>query len=722
MKFQSKKTSAPNRLCVRLLKYLIGFLLISGPTLSAADYALTLQTSQEAQLESQRKAYHRALKYLGKGQRSRFRDAIEALEDYPLYPYLKYKEYSRYISSVSKEELEDFLSVYGDTPMATWLKRRWIQSLADQKQWETYLNEYRLGEYNTEYDCYYYWAQYKTGERESAFAGARLMWLVGKSQHNACDPLFQVWKTTGEMQGDLAWERTAMAMDNRQLQLAQYLEQNLDENKKPLSREWRRLYRDSKRLKQISRYQKWGDDAKPMIITGMDRLIRKDNALAQKLWPEYLQTFQFTAAEKAKVANEFALVLTIRRQARAEYWLNQAAQYGFDPELIPLGIRHALYSQDWHRLQVWLAMMDDSAVTDNGWQYWKARSELKLGSVDLNSFPRIEIDKNRVDVQAFQDRFLEALYSKQDFLQLLPRSVVQKKFVDYQPINRLKKLSSERDYYGFLASERLHKPLNLNNVETPVSEENLNKMLDHPGVQRVRELHIMKLDYVARAEWEYLIRQFNEQDRSTLAHLAYIWGWHNPAIRAAYRSESYNNLEIRFPIAYQPQVNKYAEKAGLDTTWVYSLIRQESAFMPAARSAVGAMGMMQIMPGTAKQISNSIGISTPSTREMLTAESNIHLGTVYMSQLLKEFKGNLILATAAYNAGPHRARAWQPKYIPVSGDIWVETIPFHETRGYVKNILTYQAIYRHHLGEQVRLSSALHLIPPKKGQATAQLY
>ena len=405
----------------------------------------------------------------------------------------------------------------------------------------------------------------------------------------------------------------------------------------------------------------------------------------------------------------------------AEYWLNQAAQYRSDPELIPLGIRHALYSQDWQRLQVWLAMMNDEAFKDNGWQYWKARSELKLGSVDLASFPRIEVDKNHVDVKAFQERFLGALYNKQDFLQLLPQSVVRKKFVDYEPIDRLKKLSGERDYYGFLASQRLNRPLNLNNVENAVNEDDLNRMLDVPAVQRVREFYDMNLDYVARAEWEYLIRQFDEQQRSTLAHLAYVWGWHNPAIRAAYRSEAYNNLEIRFPVAYQPEVNKYAEKVGLDTTWVYSLIRQESAFMPSAQSSVGAMGMMQIMPRTAKEISNSIGISTPSTREMLTAESNIRLGTVYMSQLLNEFKGNQILATAAYNAGPHRARAWQPKYLPVSGDIWVETIPFNETRDYVKNILTYQAIYRHHLGEQVKLSSALQLIPPKKAQVTAQL-
>ena len=130
------------------------------------------------------------------------------------------------------------------------------------------------------------------------------------------------------------------------------------------------------------------------------------------------------------------------------------------------------------------------------------------------------------------------------------------------------------------------------------------------------------------------------------------------------------------------------------------------------------MGMMQIMPRTAKQLSRELGIPTPTTREMLTPETNVQLGTHYMQQLQKRFNGNIILATAAYNAGPHRANAWQPEYLPVSGDIWVETIPFSETRDYVKNILTYQAIYRHHLGKEVKLSNALKLIPAKKMHAT----
>lgn len=680
---------------------------------------MTLAANQESYWESQRKQYSDTLKLLTKGQRQRFQQASEQLREYPLYPYLKYKEYRRYINSVNKEELDEFIMEFGDSPTAGWLRRAWIGNLASQKDWDTYLREYRLGQYSVQYDCYYYWALYKSGDRESAFAGARKLWLVGSSQHKACDPLFEVWKTTGEMYGDLAWERTALAISNRKLQLARYLENHLPKEQQPLAREWRDLYRDPRRLKYIKRYTKWGDQAKPMLVTAFSRLIRKDEALAQTLWPTYSKAFAFTAAERAKVANEFATVLAIRKKDNAEYWLNQAAQYGSNDELIPIGIRHALYSQDWKRTQLWLALLGKNDSNENTWQYWQSRAEQKLGPVNLEQLPSIKIDRHHVDIVNFQTRFITALYDKNHTLDLLPASVIEQKFLDHRPTERLEQLSQERNFYGFLASERLHKPLNLNIEPTQVTEEELTRMIALPAVQRARELHLMGEVPLARSEWEHLIRRSSESERSTLAHLAFIWGWHHPAIRAAYQSDAYNNLEIRFPTAYENVVNKYASSSGLDEDWVYSLIRQESAFMPQARSSVGAMGMMQIMPRTAKQLSRSLGMTTPSTRDMLTPETNVRLGTHYMSQLQRQFKGNIILATAAYNAGPHRANAWQPKYLPVRGDIWVETIPFHETRNYVKNILTYQAIYRHHLGKDVRLSDALKLIPAKKMQATA---
>lgn len=687
-------------------------------TLCQANYALSLQAEQEALLEAQRTQYNETLKLLTKGQRRRFAEEAEKLRDYPLYPYLKYKEFSRYISSVDKEEIDEFVREFSDSPLAGWLRRRWVKNLADQKDWDTYLQEYRIGQYSSEFDCYYFWAQYKNGDRASAFAGARRLWLVGDSQDHACDPLFEVWKTTGEMEGALAWERTALAIDNRKLQLARYLENHLPKQLQPLSREWRDLYRDPRRLKYMKRYQKWGADAHPLLITAFSRLIRKDEKLALTLWPKYQEAFNFSAAERAKIANEFATVLAIRKRDDAEYWLSQAAQYGFDDDLIPIGLRHALYEQDWPRLKLWLALLNKEDAGDETWQYWLARAEQKLGPVDMAQIPRIRIDQYHVDVLTFQQRFSRALRDKNQFLDLLPPSVVESKFLPYQPKQRLQALATQRDFYGFLASEHLNQPLNLNIEPTQVTEEELNDITALPAMRRVRELHVMGQLPLARSEWEFLIRRSNEQQRSVMAHLAFIWGWHHPAIRAAYDSVAYNNLEIRFPTAFESVVSKYASQSGLEQDWVFSLIRQESAFMPQARSPVGAMGMMQIMPRTARQLSRDMGIPTPSTNDLLTPDTNVKLGTHYMSQLQRRFKGNIILATAAYNAGPHRANAWQPEYLPVSGDIWVETIPFRETRDYVKNILTYQAIYRHHLGKEVKLSDALKLIPAKKMQAT----
>ncbi len=701
---------------VSMIRQLKSFVLLSGLVLAQtglANYSLSLLENQEAYWESQRADYKNTVKLLRKGQRQLYQERTEALSSYPLYPYLKYKEYSRYISSVDKEEVDEFIHEYGDSPLAGWLRKKWIKNLTLKKDWDTYLANYRLGQYSTEYDCYYYWALYKEGDRNSAFMGARKLWLVGKSQHKACDPLFEVWKTTGEMQGDLAWERTALAIENRKLQLAKYLENHVPKKKKRLAREWRDVYRDPKRLKYMARYQKWGDDAKPVIITGFNRLIRKDEALAQKLWPQYMEAFNFNAAERAKVASEFAYVLGIRKHEGAEYWLSQAAQYQFDPRLNPIGLRHALYEQDWSRMRIWLAMLDEDTIQEETWQYWKARTELNTGTVDLNALSRVQIDSHRIDVLNFHNRFINSLTNGGDFMELLPQSVIVKKFLTFEPEQTFQQLAQSRNYYGFLSSERLNQPLNLNIETTQVREEDLNRITQLPAVQRARELFLMGEINSSRSEWQYLVRRSNEYDRSVLAHLAYIWGWHHPAIIAAYQSDAYNNLEIRFPTAYQGLISKHAQKSGLELDWVYSLIRQESAFMYNASSAVGAVGMMQIMPRTAKQLSRNLGIANPGKYGLLKPDANVRLGTHYMSQLLKQFDGNIILATAAYNAGPHRAKAWRPKHLPVSGDIWVETIPFSETRDYVKNILTYQAIYRHHLGKEVKLSSALKAIHPK---------
>ncbi len=699
--------------------FLLCFLVCCAPITVFASVQNPLTLQQEQVWETQREAYRNALKLLQKGQREQFQQAAEKLQDYALYPDLKFREYSRYIADVAKEDINGFLEEFGDSVLAMRLRQQWIQSLADKKDWNTYLSEYRPGQYTTKYDCYYYWAQYKSGSRDVAFEGARKLWLVGSSQDSACDPLFEVWKTTNKIDGALAWERMGLAIEKNQLQLARHLESYLPKPQKPIAQEWREVYRNPLRLKDINRYTKWGELAKPVVKSGFGRLIRKNSELALQLWPQYAKTFNFNADETGEILGEFGFVLGANYTENAEYWLAQALQYDSNRDLAPLAIRNALRKQDWVKARSWLALVDNHSSEEPEWRYWTARSDRRIGPIDPERMPRIRIDRYQVDVVSFYQRYLDALYSKKDFFTLLPESVLTQYFTDAAPDDILKDLAKERHYYGFLSAELLRQPLNLNQFPTQVSEEQLLNMASRPAIQRARELYLQNEIYASRLEWHYSINRMSEQDRSVAAHLAHLWDWNNAAILAAARSDAYDNLDIRFPTAHKSTVLQHSQKNGIDPDWVYSVIRQESAFLPMARSSVGALGMMQIMPATARHLARDMGISVPSQNDLMRPEANIRMGTFYLKQLADQFDGNIILATASYNAGPHRAKAWQPRYASMEGDIWVETIPFKETREYVKNILTYQAIYRHHLGEQVALSTALSSIPARQTTATA---
>lgn len=688
-----------------------------------------------ASLQSERKLFIEARKRLSRGDLNGYRALSAKLTDYPLYPYLEFFKHKRYISKLSLDDIENFSQNNADSPISYRLYNAWLASLAKSKRWRDYVATYESNG-NPKYDCYYYWALFKEGYTKKAFLGAEKLWLVGKSQEKACDPLFEVWKKTDAFDESLVWRRTQLAMQNRKLQLAKYLERFLGEPEKSLSKEWRKLYRAPKRLAKITRYQQWASGAKPLIISGFKRLIRKDTKLAITLWPQYERTFDFTDKESAEVHQYFAKILALRFDDNAEYWLNQALVLPGGEEIIDYGIRHALRSHDWKRVKRWLAMTPQAERGSNQWRYWEAKSDQFISEFALNSTNTLNhnpvptttiplpLSYNLSSQPALP--FPNLLKPHSDFIHnltlpdntrtLLP-STTESLFQSLQtPASAFSGLSQERSFYGFISSELLNKPLQLNQQLSAPSNDQITRVLSTPGIVRAWELYQIKEDTYARSEWNLAITRMPAEDRGIAAQLANQWGWHHHAIMAAARSDIRDNLKLRFPTAYQNTVASNASKNGIAKDWVFSLIRQESAFSYQAKSPVGALGMMQIMPATAKEISKSMGIRYKGKYSLLQPEKNIQLGTRYMGQLLKRFQGNTILATAAYNAGPTRAKRWQPKHTPMAGDIWIETIPYKETRNYVKNVMTYQAIYRSHLGQDIKLAKSLVSVPARYPQ------
>jgi soluble lytic murein transglycosylase len=236
-----------------------------------------------------------------------------------------------------------------------------------------------------------------------------------------------------------------------------------------------------------------------------------------------------------------------------------------------------------------------------------------------------------------------------------------------------------------------HRPINISTAE-------LVKLQHIPAIARAGELYQLKRIVEARREWHFAIQQMDKKQLLMAAQLANQWGWHDRSIITLALAQYWDDLELRFPLAHKKYIEEQANHEGINPAWAFAVIRQESAFTSDARSSAGALGLMQLMPRTARQVARSLSIKRPNHRDLLKSNINIKLGVRYLRKLKERFNGNSVLATAAYNAGGWRVKGWLPKDEAQSADLWIENVPFTETQGYLKRVLTYTIIYEQRLG------------------------
>jgi soluble lytic murein transglycosylase len=605
--------------------------------------------------------YKQTLTAIKKGHKTRIKLGMEELSDYPLYPYLQLAQITSKLKQLPYQKVDDFLAENGNNVLGNKLRHKWLHVLADKKQWAQFNSYYQAGTNNAELRCLHIEALHSTGYTQLALDKTTPIWLTGKSQPNACDTVFKRWQQAGYKNDNLVWQRTKLALESGNTLLARYLSKHASAHLKPYTRRLISVHKNPRRLTVTEDFNDGSIYSVDIISHGLKRLAPRDYSLATKLWVNYRGYIKFTDQQYFSIRDKISRQIIASGSEDALQWLIIHDPNSEDSYLLEWRIRLALKQNKWSQAENWIALLPDNLSNSSRWQYWKARA-----------------------LQA-QHRDSEKV------------------------IALLEDLADQRHYYGFLAADLLRRNYGFNHKEMAVSQQ-LQMVLSDPAIKRAQQFYLMGELLSARREWHSVVVNFDQQQLTAATSIAHQWGWHQQAINTTIRAKQWNDLSIRFPLAYQNNILNTAKSVTIRPEWLYAITRQESAFGQDAYSPVGARGLMQLMPGTAKNVARKMGLNY-SKSDLFKPEKNIALGSNYLKTLLDDFQGNHILATAAYNAGPQRVKSWLNKQnLALPHDIWIETLPFHETRNYIQNVLAFSVIYGHRLGIDTQLINEQEMI------------
>jgi soluble lytic murein transglycosylase len=620
---------------------------------------VTLGTASANDLVLQRWQFKQGLEALKTKDFESFQESSTGLQDYPLYYYLRYQYLKPRLSQLPSSEIEAFLRRYGDTYFGDLLRRDWLTKLARQGNWRTIVRIY-TPQKSTKLQCHYTVARLMTGQqRQAAIRDAKELWLVGHSQPNACDPAFEYLYQRGLVDDTMIWQRIELAMNKGRLGLTKAMAKRLSPTDQVWAALWQTMHRNP--AKNLADFEEPDlPIVRKIVLHGINRLARKNFGLANEYWNTFQTRYAFSAQQVGEMQRDLALASVKRDHPQALKWLAAVHQDYLTEKVSETRIKLALKKQDWHAVADFTTELLKSEPNNYRWRYWQARALEKIGK----------------------------------------RSEAQQKFQD---------LAKVRDYYGFLAADRIGAEHQMQHQSIVFSPADKTRLMKNNSIKGAYEFFNLSRLYGenkwlldARREWQHGITHLTPSDQAIAAALASRWNWYDRAIMAAAKSGYYDDLDVRFPLAFYRPLEQAAKTQGVDLAWAYGITRQESAFMSDVRSRAGALGLMQLMPATGRLVARKIGLRLRRTRDILDVETNVSLGTAYLRQMLDKFDGNYMLATAAYNAGPGRSVRWAAKNGCMPADMWVEMIPFNETRKYVRRVLFYTSIFEARLGQRSR--------------------
>lgn len=587
------------------------------------------------------------------------------LRGYLLHPYLEYERIKQNFKKTSEHTIVNFIKKNQNTWLAEDLNTDLLVRYAKYKKWKSIRAFYKREQGGNKAKCVGLDAIIRTSSgqaKKNALNEGFKLWLSGNQRPSACNSLFDLLKRNGRITDQTAWQRITLAMEKGRTSLSKSLAKNL--NEPSLVSLWVQLRKSPSKSLKHKRLKKNDARSRQLIVYAIKRLARKNPNNARQVWNKFQKTHTFTPQEKADVESYIGTKQAFNHSPSALQNLAKIPNKYRSDDGNTWMARMALRQGDWRKLGTAIASMNSEDQQSDIWQYWRAQADIHTGK------------KTNIN---------------------------------------LHKLAKNASFYGFLAADQLKKPYQ----RLLQKETNWNQLIprikNRPSIRRAVELFRIGKPKLAKKEWFWTLKRLNKQDKLTAA--AYALQIKQPflAIITVSQTKDWNQTGLRFPLEYQSLVKRAAKQQGIAPAWAYGIMRRESAFDSQIVSSANAKGLMQILPATARGVARKIGIKNHKTSDLFIPEKNARIGTAYLSQMLKRFKGNYAKATASYNAGPHRIPRWLPSKT-ISAPQWIEGIPFNETRKYVRAVMSYTTIYDHKMNyknrRNLRLSQRLQNIKP----------
>lgn len=576
----------------------------------------------------------------------------DAASDHVLAPYIEYHRLKQALPDVAVSDIDTYRNAYSDSPLSRWIVRQATQAYGAARQWQDVLDLNPRAPGDTAGQCIYYRAKLIEDQQE-AFKGGLRLWLKGRSQPDQCDDLFKAMRARGEITDAHVWRRALLALKAGNTKLSGYLLKQLPDD---ADSEW------PARVDYLNEARR----TPARLLTkapGQDIALRSEVTSAVMT---YLVAKDTAAAAALMADDEVTSALENKEQRRIEKLLAKRS-YRFDAEdrptiignilaergsadLIGPVLREAIARSDWQGVIYWLDQIQGTDRESAYHIYWRARALEQTGNEDA----------------------AQTLY---------------------------RQAAAQRSFYGFLAAEKLALPYAMNNQRPALANGELEEASEVRPMARVQALWNIGEEGLAIEEWNYLLQRQPKMS-AAYAEIALERGWPGLAVQASIQGRLWNSLDYRFPSAYQDEFSRWASHYEVDSSLLMAIARRESAFNPHARSPVGARGLMQMMPATARQVAKEKDYPLADTDALMQHDVNIPLASYYVRSLNDKYQGNLIAVLAGYNAGPHKVDRWL-ETAPATYDQFIESIPYRETREYVKAVLAYRVIFNQLQGQDV---------------------